>query len=203
MGADLSIAMAWLTKVAAYALVVLAQYRMVRRVALGRMKAVMLSWIGWSMLMGISVLAQLQAQAWSWSWNVLSVLLSATGCLLIGLTGLWTGNYSRGKGDVLCLVAGFACMAVFFLFKDPWITTVLAILADLLVAIPMIERAYRDPAGHRTSAWLITFSAWSLTSISILFQFSWLHLLWPLYLIAFSGLMSYLSFFRAGRLARA
>lgn len=187
----------WMMKTTAYALVVFAQYRMIRRVASGRMKAVILSWFGWSMLMGISVVAQLQAGAWAWDWNVFSVLLSATGCVLIGIAGLWSGNYSRGKGDVLCLLAGVACMGVFLLSSDPWITTVLAITADLLVAIPMLERAVKDPAGHRTDAWPIVFFAWSLTAASILFHFSWLHLLWPLYLIGFSGLMTYLTFFRA------
>ena len=187
----------WMMKITAYALVVFAQYRMIRRVASGRMKAVILSWFGWSMLMGISVVALLQAGAWAWDWNVFSVLLSATGCVLIGIAGLWSGNYSRGKGDVLCLRAGLACMGVFLISSDPWITTVLAITADLLVAIPMLERAVKDPAGHRTDAWPIVFFAWSLTAASILFHFSWLHLLWPLYLIGFSGLMTYLTFFRS------
>ena len=190
-------------KITAYALVLLAQFRLIHRVATGRMKAVVLSWLGWSMLMGISVVAQVQAQAWTWDWNLLSVLLSATGCMVIGIIGLWTGNFSRGKGDVLCLVAGLACMVVFFLTSNPWITTVLAIIADLLVAIPMLERAFKDPAGHRTDAWPIAFSAWTLTAISILFNFSLLHMLWPLYLIGFSGLMSYLSFFRAKRMAES
>ncbi|MBZ0206427.1 MAG: hypothetical protein K8H89_08885 [Flavobacteriales bacterium] len=183
-------------KITAYALVVFAQYRMISRVAMGRLKAVVLSWLGWSMLMGISVVAQLQAHAWVWDWNLFSVLLSATGCLLIGITGFWTGNYSRGKGDVLCLVAGLTCMGVFFLFSDPWITTVLAIIADLLVAIPMLERAFKDPAGHRTDAWPIVLLAWTLTATSILFNFSWLHMLWPLYLMGFTGLMTYLSYLR-------
>lgn len=192
----------WAIKITSYVLVILAQYRMISRVATGRLKAVVLSWLGWSILMGISVVAQLQANAWIWDWNLFSVLLSATGCMLIGVIGLWTGNYSRGKGDVLCLVAGAVCMAVFLISSDPWITTVLAIIADLVVAIPMLERAYKDPIGHRTDAWLIVFSAWTMTSISILFNFSWLHMLWPLYLIGFAGLMSYLSFLRPRRMTK-
>lgn len=187
----------WLIKVTAYALVVFAQYRMIHRVVTGRMKAVVLSWLGWALLMGISVVAQLQAQGWAWDWNVFSVLLSATGCLLIGITGLWSGNFSRGKGDVLCLLAGLACMGIYLLYTDPWITTVLAILADLLVAIPMLQRTYKDPASHKTDAWPIVLLAWTLTATSITFNFSWLHILWPIYLIGFSGLMTYLTFFRA------
>lgn len=186
-------------KVTAYVLISFAQYRMIRRVLRGRMKSVVLSWFGWSLLMGISVVAQLQAQAWAWNWDLFSVLISAVGCTLIGIAGLWSGNYSRGKGDVLCLVAGLACMAVFFLFTDPWITTTLAIIADLLVAIPMLQGAFKIPEDHRSEAWPIVFIAWSLTTVSILFNFSWLHLLWPIYLIGFSGLMTYLTFFGKGR----
>ncbi len=185
-------------KVTAYVLISFAQYRMIRRVVSGRMKSVVLSWFGWSLLMGISVVAQLQSEGWRWDWDLFSVLLSAVGCALIGIAGLWSGNYSRGKGDVLCLVAGLACMAVFFLFTDPWITTTLAIIADLLVAIPMLQGAFKTPADHRSEAWPIVFFAWTLTTGSILFNFSWLHLLWPLYLIGFSGLMTYLTYFRPG-----
>ena len=47
-----------IVKITAYALIMFAQYRMIRRVILGRLKAVVLSWFGWSMLMGISVVAQ-------------------------------------------------------------------------------------------------------------------------------------------------
>lgn len=185
-------------KVVAYVLISFAQYRMIRSVVLGRMKAVVLSWFGWSLLMGISVVAQLQSQGWAWNWDLFSVLLSAAGCIFIGIAGLWSGNYSRGKGDVLCLVAGLACMVVFFLFTDPWITTLLAIAADLLVAIPMLQGAFKTPADHRSEAWPIVLFAWTLTTCSILFNFSWLHLLWPIYLIGFSGLMTYLTFFREG-----
>lgn len=193
---DTSAILITIIKIAAYVLISFAQYRMIRRVIMGRMKSVVLAWFGWSLLMGISVVAQLQAEHWVWDWNLFSVLLSATGCALIAFAGLWSGNYSREKGDVLALMAGMACMGIYFLFTDPWITTTLAILADLLVAIPMLQGAWKVPADHRSESWPIVFCAWSLTSVSILFQFSWLHLLWPLYLISFSGLMTYLTFFR-------
>ena len=185
-------------KITAYVLIAFGQYRMIRRVISGRMRSVVLSWFGWSLLMGISVVAQLQAQAWVWSWDLFSVLLSAAGCTFIGIAGLWSGNYSRGKGDVLCLLAGLACMAVYFLFTDPWTTTLLAIAADLLVAIPMLQGAFKTPADHRSEAWPIVLCAWILTTFSILFNFPWLHLLWPIYLIGFSGLMTYLTFFSEG-----
>lgn len=184
-------------KVTAYVLLSFAQYRMIRRVIKGQMKSVVLAWFGWSLLMGISVVAQLQAEHWVWDWNLFSVILSATGCAVIGIAGLWSGNYSREKGDVLALIAGIACMGIYFLFTDPWITTSLAIIADLLVAIPMLQGAWKVPSDHRSESWPIVFCAWSLTSVGILFQFSWLHLLWPLYLIGFSGFMTYLTFFRS------
>lgn len=201
MSAEVPVSLVVIVKWIASGLVVLAQFRMVRRVALGRMKAVVLSWAGWALLMGISVLAQIIATGWTL--NVLGVLLSACGCLVIAVVGRWTGHYSRGRGDVLCLLAGLLCMGAFLLFRDPWITTGLAILADLLVAIPMLERAFRDPIGHRTSAWLLTCAAWAITCVGILLDFHWLHLLWPLYLVGFSGLMSWLSFFRPRRMARS
>ena len=52
-----------------------------------------LSWVGWSFLMGTSVLSQVLAKGWQWSMT--SVLSSAVGCLTIGLVALFCGILKR------------------------------------------------------------------------------------------------------------
>jgi hypothetical protein len=136
-----------IVKITAYALIMFAQYRMIRRVILGRLKAVVLSWFGWSMLMGISVVGPTAGRGNGHGTGTCSgVALSATGCVLIGIAGVWSGNSFEGE-KAMCFAywRAWPAMGVFLLTSDPWITTVLAIIADLLVAIPMLERAFKDP----------------------------------------------------------
>jgi hypothetical protein len=54
-----------------------------------------LSWVGWSFLMGTSVVSQVVAKGWQWSMT--SVLSSAVGCLTIGLVALLAGT-TRSPG---------------------------------------------------------------------------------------------------------
>jgi len=149
-----------------------------------------LSWVGWSFLMGTSVVSQVVAKGWQWSMT--SVLSSAVGCLTIGLVALFSGNYSLARGDWKFLGLGALCISIYVLSGDAWITTVFAISADALLGIPTILKAVREPALERSPAWLLGVASSTLALI-ICFGHSWIYVLFPAYLFCFNGAMTWLT----------
>lgn len=149
-----------------------------------------LSWVGWSFLMGTSVLSQVLAKGWQWSMT--SVLSSAVGCLTIGLVALFSGNYSLLRGDWKYLGLGALCVGIYLLSGNAWITTVFAISADALLGIPTILKAVREPALERSPAWVLGVAS-STLALVICVGHSWIYVLFPAYLFFFNGLMAWLT----------
>jgi hypothetical protein len=149
-----------------------------------------LSWIGWSFLMGTSVVSQVAAKGWQWSMT--SVLSSAVGCLTIGLIALLTGNYSLTRGDWRFLGLGALCVCLYLVSGNAWMTTGFAIGADALLGIPTILKAVKEPALERSPAWILGVCSASLALVTC-FGHSWIYVLFPAYLFCFNGLMAWLT----------
>lgn len=149
-----------------------------------------LSWVGWSFLMGTSVVSQVIDKGWQWS--LTSILSSAIGCLTIGLVALFSGNYSLARGDWKFLGLGVACIGVYLFSGNAWITTGFAITADALLGIPTILKAMREPALERSPAWLLGVASATLALVSC-FGHDWIYVLFPAYLFFFNGGMAWLT----------
>ena len=149
-----------------------------------------LSWIGWSFLMGTSVVSQVIAKGWQWSMT--SVLSSAVGCLTIGLVALFSGNYSLERGDWKFLGLGVLCVGIYLLSGNPWLTTAFAITADALMAIPTVLKAIKEPALEKSPAWVLGVVS-SVLALAICYGHSLIYVLFPAYLFLFNGLMSWLT----------
>jgi len=158
-------------------------------------KPTYLSWLGWGILMGISLVAQVIARGWTT--KITGLLVSTIGCFIIGLSARCIfRHYKSEKKDWNYLYFGVLCMAVYFFSKNEWVTSVVAIVADAILAIPTVRNAIKNPGEERSRAWILALSAWLLTLILVFYRFSWLHLLWPLYLIVFNGTMTSLTYIR-------
>lgn len=155
-----------------------------------RVRPSVLSWVGWSFLMGTSVVSQVLAKGWQWSMT--SVLSSAVGCLTIGLVALFSGNYSLTRGDWKFLGLGALCVGIYLLSGNAWVTTLFAISADALLGIPTILKAFRDPAQERSPAWAMGVASATLALITC-FGHSWIYVLFPAYLFFFNGMMAWLT----------
>lgn len=149
-----------------------------------------LSWVGWSFLMGTSVVSQVVTTGWQWSMT--SVLSSAVGCLTIGLVALFSGSYSLVRSDWKFLVLGAICVSVYLVSGNAWVTTGFAIAADALLGIPTILKAAREPMLERSPAWMLGVVSASLALV-ICFGHSLLYFLFPAYLFCFNGIMSWLT----------
>lgn len=152
-----------------------------------------LSWFGWACLMGTSLVSQIVHEGWQWSMT--GIASSTVGCLVIAGVAWLGGNYSFRRGDLGFLAAGLACVGVYVVSDDPWVTTVFAIIADALLGIPTIVKAYREPATERSAAWLLGVVSSTLALI-VCIHHDLIYMLFPAYLWVFNGVVAVLTWGR-------
>ncbi|HEV2355090.1 MAG TPA: hypothetical protein VGR89_12660 [Puia sp.] len=152
-----------------------------------------LSWFGWSCLMGTSIFSQIVHKGWQWSMT--GIASSAIGCLTISAVAWMSGNYAFKRGDLGFLVAGLACVGIYAWSDDPWVTTIFAIVADALLGVPTIMKAWRLPHLERSVAWVLGVVSAAL-SLSICVGHSFIYVLFPAYLVLFNGSMAALTWVR-------
>lgn len=148
------------------------------------------TWLGWSVLVGISLVSQLQE--FGWSWVLVGHLFSALGCFGIFLTAFLTQNFQLLKQDYIYLISGLVCVLLYVIFEDPWTTTIFAITADLVLGIPTILKAVKQPKTERTLGWNIALVCWAITLMTGYAE-NILFLLFPLYCFLFNLTMSALT----------
>jgi hypothetical protein len=149
-----------------------------------------LSWIGWAFLMGTSLVSQVVAKGWQWSMT--GILCSTVGCMTIGLVALLIRNFSLTRKDWLYVVLGAICVGVYLVSANPWMTTVFAIAADGVLAVPTVAKAWRDPLSERSWAWVLGLVS-SVLALVICVGHDWIYVLFPGYLLLFNGVMAYLT----------
>lgn len=152
-----------------------------------------LSWFGWSCLMGTSLVSQIVHKGWQWSMT--GIASSAVGCLTIAVVAWLSGNFSFKRRDLAFLAAGLGCVGVYVVSDDPWVTTVFAIIADALLGVPTIVNAYREPALERSAAWILGVVS-AVMALSICVGHSVIYVLFPAYLVLFNGAMAVLTWGR-------
>lgn len=174
-------------------LVFIAQFIYIRDTFRRKIQPSILSWSGWVLLMGTSLVSLIISEGWKWS--LTGLLISTIGCSIIAGLGFFIKNYSLQKSDWIYLIAGIVCMLLYFVTKDTWLTTIFAITADFLLAIPTFLKAIKNPISEKSHSWIFGFIAWTL-SLLISFGDGIIFALWPLYLFCFYSTMLYLTFFR-------
>ncbi len=108
----------------------------------------------------------------------------------------WLGcNFQIRRSDWVFLSLGLLCLVIYLVSKDPWITTVFAILADFVAGIPTIQSGYAKPLTQKSTAWFFGFFSWSV-SLLLCFGHEILFALFPVYLFLYNGTMVYLTMIR-------
>lgn len=177
----------------AFLLILAAQISYIRDVFFKQVTPSLLSWSGWFLLMGTSLFSQIVLRGWEWSMTGLAC--SVAGCFAICVISLLKRNFRIIKSDYLFLAAGIICMIIYQSSNDSWLTTVFAIIADLLLAIPVVVKAYRNPESEKSTSWWFGSISWLIT-LTIIDTGDTLLLLWPLYLLAFNLVLLILTWFR-------
>lgn len=147
-----------------------------------------ISWIGWTLMMGITLFSQIMTKGWHWNQTGLS--LSVAGCIIVAILSLKHGVIERG--DWVCLLLGIICVGIYLMTKNAWTTTIVAIIADLLVALPTQHNAYRDPLSEKSFAWHFGAAAYLVNSIACIGQ-DFIYAAFPLYLLLMNSSMVFLT----------
>lgn len=168
----------------------LAQLIYITQVVKKQIKPSLFTWLGWSILVGVALISQLYK--YGWSWTLTGHLFSAFGCFFIFVSSMLSNNFSLLRKDWIYLYLGLACVVVYLLFTDPWITTIFAILADGILGIPTILKAIKDPKTEKSLGWNIALVCWTLTLITCVDK-NLIYALFPAYCFVFNAGMSYLT----------
>lgn len=177
----------------AFLLILAAQVSYIKDIFFRQVTPSLLSWAGWFLLMGTSLVAQVILLGWEWSMTGLAC--SVAGCFAICLIAVWKHNFRIVKSDYLFLIAGIICMIIYQASADSWLTTLFAITADLLLAIPVVKKAFGNPETEKSTSWWYGTASWLIT-LAIIDWGNALLLLWPVYLLAFNVTLLMLTWFR-------
>jgi hypothetical protein len=143
-----------------------------------------LSWLGWALLMGTTLVSQIVAKGWQWS--LTGIVCSTIGCSAIAAVAFFIRNFSFRRTDFVFLIVGLVCVSIYLLSNDPWVTTVFAVVADAALAIPTVQKAIREPATERSPAWLLGVIS-SALALVICFHHDLIYVLFPGYLFLLNG----------------
>lgn len=168
----------------------LAQVIYITQVVKKQITPSLFTWLGWSILVGVALISQLNKYGWSWA--LTGHLFSAVGCFFIFISAILSHNFSLLRKDWIYLYLGLGCVVFYLLFTDPWLTTIFAILADAILGIPTILKAIKEPKTEKSLGWNIALVCWTLTLITCIDK-NTIFTLFPAYCFAFNAIMSYLT----------
>jgi hypothetical protein len=139
-----------------------------------------LSWLGWFLIMAVSLFAQIYESGFNFLMSV--VIGSCIECLIVFVICLTKKNKTILRIDYLYLTLGLICLMVYVLSKNALITTVFSILADIFVSIPTLHNAFKDPRAESITCWEIGTVATGLSFGAALYSGTTLLKLYPTYL---------------------
>ena len=130
-----------------------------------------------------------------WDWSLMSIITCTMGCIGIGTVALFKKHFSLYNNDWWFISLGIVCIILYLISNNPWLTTIYAALADLVIGLPTIIKAYKDPLNEKSNAWLISLFSWSLTLI-ISFNHEFIYAIFPIYVWLYCIIIFYLIYIR-------
>lgn len=167
-----------------------AQVIYIRQVFRKEVRPSILTWVGWSLLAGISLMSQIIE--FGWNWTLMGHSFSVFGCVVICISSVAFKSYFLNRLDWIYLAAGVLCVFLYLACRDAWLTTLFAITADFFIGLPTILKAVKHPETEKSIGWLMGVIAWSFT-LSTCFNKNAIYCLLPVYSLLFNGTISVLS----------
>jgi hypothetical protein len=152
----------------------------------GKTKPNIVSWITWTLLVGIGAAALFAAHQ---PHAGLLVLADAIGVSLVVPFGLKYGIAKLDKFDIFCQVAALVGVALWLIFNSPMIAIVATVTIDLIATVPTLRHSWNQPEEETAITFAMSVIAAALTVASLKnYQVSaWLY---PVYLLISNALLT-------------
>ena len=162
---------------------VLAYIPYFRGIIAGKVKPHAFSWFVWSFLVGIAFAAQVVRGGGAGTW---ATGFTAFACFVIFLFAIVKGDRRFVLFDWVSLAAAFAALILWKLTNEPTLALILVVITDAFGFLPTLRKGYLKPREDLPSLWALTAIKWGLAIIA-LGSYSFITLLYPVYLLTLSS----------------
>lgn len=169
----------------------------VKDILKGTTRPNIVSWGLWTLIISISLVAQISAGA---SWSLIFMigdLIGTSTVLVMCLIGYGYKKY--GKLEVACFALAIVAIIIWQITRQPILAILFSIAADFMASLPTVAKAYKDPWSEDPSVWIVVAVASALGIISNT-VFNAPNVLFPAYVLFINALVGVLSLF--GRRSR-
>jgi hypothetical protein len=117
----------------------------------GKTKPHVYSWLVWSIIQGVGVLAMFEGGA---GWGALGLGIGSLFCISIFLLSFKYGTKNITKIDTFLLIAALITIVVWLTTEDPLWSVVLVSLIDFIAFVPTYRKTYLAPHGETLSTYI-------------------------------------------------
>lgn len=164
----------------------------VKDILKGTTRPNIVSWGLWTLIISISLAAQVSAGA---SWSLIFMigdLIGTSTVLVMCLIGYGYKKY--GWLEVACFTLAIVAIIIWQITRQPVLAIVFSIAADFMASLPTVAKAYKDPWSEDPAVWFIVVVA-SLLGILSTTIFNIANVLFPAYILFINALVGTLSLF--------
>jgi hypothetical protein len=138
------------------------------------------SWLIWSVLEVVAVGAQGAGGA---RWSLLPLVVQAAGTCLVLALAVRRGQGGLSRVDLGLLGLATLGLAGWMAVDEPVIATACVVVADLLAALMMVPKAWREPHSETLSTFVLASASGALTALAV-GTFAVSLLAYPVYFVA-------------------
>ncbi|QQR65406.1 hypothetical protein IPH92_02410 [Candidatus Kaiserbacteria bacterium] len=122
------------------------------------------SWLVWTILQTVGVMAQLKEGAGYGAW---ALGIGAVFCFAIFLLSFKYGTKNISKFDGFCLLASLVAIVIYFTIENPVWAIIAVSLIDFVGFLPTFRKGYQEPFTETASTFLMSGTANVLSIIAL------------------------------------
>jgi hypothetical protein len=144
------------------------------------------SWLIWGVLEVVALQAQRADGA---TWSLVPLMIQALGTCLVMTLSFWFGTGGLGPADLALLALAGLGIVGWLVIQMPVVATASAIAADLIAAIMMAPKAWRDPHSETLSTFVLA-SVSGVLMVGSVGALSVPLLIYPLYFVVVNAALA-------------